>query len=150
MSLPDGNDLFSACLPGRGITYRFGVKRSANGGRYLAISQAPAEGGSPAGPVLVAEAELEAFCRALRSVAAFLHSGRVEQEADGAAGQPSRTYEVAQIRKRHARAYEPWSAAEDERLRQRHGQGADVAALAAEFQRKPSAVRSRLMRLGLT
>jgi hypothetical protein len=148
MSLDNGSELFSACLPIGNNIYTFGVRRSQDGARYLMVSQDPSAG-APAGRVLVPEAYLEAFCEALRSVAGYLGALPVEP-AGAQAEPPAKTYTVAGIRQRHARAYEPWSAAEDERLRQRRGEGADLVALATEFQRKPSAIRSRLMRLGLS
>ena len=53
------------------------------------------------------------------------------------------------IRQRHPRAYEKWSAEEDERLRAQYGQGRDVSELAELFGRQPSGIRSRLIKLGL-
>ena len=53
------------------------------------------------------------------------------------------------IRQRHPRAYEKWSAEEDERLREQYGQGRDVSELAELFGRQPSGIRSRLIKLGL-
>jgi len=53
------------------------------------------------------------------------------------------------IRQRHPRAYEKWSAEEDERLRAQYGRGRDVSELAELFGRQPSGIRSRLIKLGL-
>ena len=53
------------------------------------------------------------------------------------------------IRQRHPRAYEKWSAEEDERLRAQYGQGRDVSELAELLGRQPSGIRSRLIKLGL-
>ncbi len=53
------------------------------------------------------------------------------------------------IRQRHPRAYEKWSAEEDERLRAQYGQGRDVSELAELFGRQPSGIRARLIKLGL-
>ena len=53
------------------------------------------------------------------------------------------------IRQRHPRAYEKWSAEEDERLRAQYGQGRDVSELAELFGRQLSGIRSRLIKLGL-
>lgn len=60
---------------------------------------------------------------------------------------PAGTYSIAKIRVRHPRAYEPWSPDEDARLLCMHRQSAPIAVLAAEFQRQPSAIRSRLAKL---
>lgn len=61
----------------------------------------------------------------------------------------NKTYNIEEIRKTYRRAYEPWKQEEDEKLRQRHQQGAKINNLVDEFQRKPSGIRSRLKKLGL-
>ena len=61
-------------------------------------------------------------------------------------GSPS---ELDNIRQRHPRAYEKWSAEEDARLREQYGQGRDVSELAELFGRQPSGIRARLVKLGL-
>ncbi|MDB9423430.1 Holliday junction resolvase-like protein [Microcystis aeruginosa CS-564/01] len=62
---------------------------------------------------------------------------------------PKKSYSIKDIQKTHPRAYEPWTKAEDERLRQRYKQGIVINDLAREFQRKPGGIRSRLKKLGL-
>lgn len=49
---------------------------------------------------------------------------------------------------KHPRAYQPWSTEEDTKLRDAYAQGWSVANLATYLQRKPSAIRSRLKKLG--
>ena len=67
-------------------------------------------------------------------------------------GVPSRQRGVPssfdEIRQQYPRAYEKWSTEEDERLRQQHGLGRNVAELAKLFDRQPGGIRSRLARLG--
>lgn len=70
-------------------------------------------------------------------------------EASERSEQLKKTYSIEQVRKKHPRAYEPWSAEEDQQLRLRRSQRASIDLLAAEFQRKPGAIRSRLKKLGL-
>ncbi|MFI0736846.1 hypothetical protein ACH4PU_01875 [Streptomyces sp. NPDC021100] len=54
------------------------------------------------------------------------------------------------LRERHPNYGRPWSAEDDERLLALYRGGErDLTALGAEFGRQPSAVRSRLARLGL-
>lgn len=60
-----------------------------------------------------------------------------------------KTFNIEAIRQIHPRAYEPWNKEEDEQLRQRYQQGATIANLVDEFLRQPSAIRSRLKKLGL-
>lgn len=50
----------------------------------------------------------------------------------------------------YVRAYQPWFDEEDELLKLRYSQGFTVRAIAAELQREPGAIRSRLRKLGQT
>ncbi len=58
-------------------------------------------------------------------------------------------YSVEEIRQSHPKAYEPWTSEEDERLRDMLQAGRSVSELATDFGRQPSAIRSRLRKLGL-
>lgn len=58
-------------------------------------------------------------------------------------------YEVAAMRETHAKAYAPWTRAEENDLVLRHQQGESVEAIAARLGRKASAIRSRLRKLAL-
>ena len=57
---------------------------------------------------------------------------------------------VAAIRAKYPRAYERWSPKDDEHLQAMHAAGDSIDAMAETFDRKPSAIRSRLAKLGLT
>jgi hypothetical protein len=56
---------------------------------------------------------------------------------------------LAQIRKAHPRAYEKWSDEEETKLIQLVQSGISVKEISSKLQRQPSAIRSRMMRLGL-
>lgn len=56
---------------------------------------------------------------------------------------------MAKIKTRHPRAYERWSADEDERLGQMYKRKEPIASISAALERQPSAIRSRLHKLGL-
>ena len=60
-----------------------------------------------------------------------------------------KSYEVAAMRESHAKAYAPWTTAEENDLVLRHGQGQPIDAIAASLGRKPGAIRSRLKKLAL-
>ena len=62
---------------------------------------------------------------------------------------PQKTYGIADIRKKHSRAYDSWSKEDDERLRKRYKDGLTINQLASEFQRQTGGIRSRLKKLGL-
>jgi len=58
-------------------------------------------------------------------------------------------YRISDIRSKHARAYERWSEADDNLLRQSVGDGSTVAQIANRLQRQRSAIRSRILKLNL-
>lgn len=62
---------------------------------------------------------------------------------------PAKTYDVAIIRQKHQQAYARWSDEGDEYLRSRCLEGAAIDDLASELERQPSAIRSRLRKLGI-
>ena len=57
---------------------------------------------------------------------------------------------MAEIKQVHAKAYQPWTPEDDAQLTNAYRAGATVQALAEQFQRQPSAIRSRLAKLNLT
>src|SRR5215208_6477736 len=54
---------------------------------------------------------------------------------------------MAVIKSRYPRAYEKWSEREDADLQSMHEQRVTVAKIATQFERQPSAIRSRLEKL---
>lgn len=72
-------------------------------------------------------------------------------EAGGspAASAPRAANSVAEIRRTHAQAYQPWSRDEEDRLRAAFENGAPVRQIADTLGRKPGAIRSRMRKLGL-
>ncbi len=77
---------------------------------------------------------------------------RAAEEALACAGaQPPREkLTSAERRKRHPRAYEPWTPEEDTDLQQFIETGFTVPQIAGRLQRKRSAIRSRILKLDLT
>lgn len=72
-------------------------------------------------------------------------TNRLQEQSE----QSQKSYSLDEIRQQYPRAYEPWSVDEDEQLKLHYAQQASVDKLATEFQRQPSAIRSRLKKLGL-
>ncbi len=56
---------------------------------------------------------------------------------------------LAKIRAKYPKAYEKWTEDEDNLLRQKFKEGANSQELSEFFERQPSAIRSRLVKLGL-
>lgn len=60
-----------------------------------------------------------------------------------------RLHSIEEIQKQYSRAYEKWTEEEQEELKSEFKKGRSVLKLAELFQRQPSAIRSRLSKLGL-
>ena len=86
--------------------------------------------------------------------------GRTWFWSDGVAIESRPTAEIAGVtamhehavdtaRETHARAFERWTDEEDQRLRKARADGLTRVQLSELFERQPSAIRSRLDRLGL-
>ena len=56
---------------------------------------------------------------------------------------------LEKIRQQYPRAYEKWVEEEDTYLKSKYSEGLNVQELAGILQRKPGAIQSRLLRLGL-
>lgn len=56
---------------------------------------------------------------------------------------------MAKIKEKYPKAYEKWEASEDGQLRSMYSSGTGILELSTHFQRQPSAIRSRLEKLGL-
>lgn len=61
----------------------------------------------------------------------------------------AKAYDVEDIREKYPKAYAKWTEDEDNILRSDYFRGKTVEELASQLQRKPGAIRSRLIRLGL-
>ena len=59
------------------------------------------------------------------------------------------TERMAKIKRKYPRAYERWSKDDDDQLAAMYKNGIVIAEIAAHFQRQPSAIHSRLAKLGL-
>lgn len=53
------------------------------------------------------------------------------------------------IKQEHPNAYEPWTEKQEEILKGMHKDGATARAIASVLKRQPSAIRSRIQKLGL-
>ncbi len=61
-----------------------------------------------------------------------------------------KAYAVDEIRTRHRNAYRPWNDSDDRDLEKRFAVGEDVKIIARNLGRQPGAIRSRLVKLGLS
>ena len=132
-------ELFSEKVTAGSRTYFFDVKQSQEGTRYLVISESRAVGAEyEHHRVMMFEENIEAFIAGFDKAIAFL-----------GIRQKPKSYSVEEVRQQHPKAYAKWSSDEDEALRKKYDEGMSVAELARFFQRQPSAIQSRLAKLGL-
>jgi DNA-directed RNA polymerase specialized sigma24 family protein len=130
-------ELFSERVTAGRRTYFFDVKESANGDKYLTISESwrDNEDRFEHSRVMVFEEYVPESYDGIRQAIRFI-AGKEQ------------AYSVEQIRRQHPRAYARWTEDKDRLLTEKHGQGRTIDELAEQLGRQPSAIRSRLQRLG--
>jgi hypothetical protein len=133
-----GEELFSAKVAAGSRTYFIDVQRAATGAKYLKISESRQgeEKEYEHQRVMVFEEDIVDFIHAITEAMPFMRP-------DAPPGRLSR------LREKHPRAYEKWTEEEDARLRAEFAKGIARAELAALLRRRPSAIKSRLQKLGL-
>jgi DNA-directed RNA polymerase specialized sigma24 family protein len=132
-------ELFSEKVTAGSRTYFFDVKQSKDGTSYLVISESRPKGSDyEHHRVMIFEESLDAFCTVFEKATRFL---RRKNEA--------KSYSVDEVRREYPKAYDKWTPDEDADLKKKHAQGMSVSELANFFQRRSSAIRSRLAKLGL-
>ena len=157
-----GEELFSAKVKAGSRTYFIDVQRAANGAKYLRISESrrcQGEERQKRHRVIVFEEHLldfiDAFHEACLHVSGQSSEGHADRDPEVT---PARRNGVkpkwsaarlAEMREEHPRAYEKWTEEDDARLRSEFAKGTTKEELTILFQRQPSAIRSRLRKLGL-
>ena len=133
-----GEELFSAKVTAGSRTYFVDVQRSQNGAKYMKISETRHAEGKPHehNRVMVFEENIVDFIHTITEAMPFMRPD----------APPGR---LSKLREKHRRAYEKWTEDEDSRLRAEFAKGTSRAELAAIFERRPSAIKSRLQKLGL-
>ena len=131
-------ELFTEKVIAGSRTYFFDAKQSKDGTRYLVISESRQKGSSHEhNRVMIFEENLEEFAQGFNKALQFL-------------GIKSKGYKVDMVREKYPKAYEKWTTEEDEQLKMSFREGVSIKDMAIFFQRQPSAVRSRLSKLGLS
>lgn len=125
--------MFSIKIAAGSRTYCFDVKTSVDGTEYLVIKEL--RGDIREGQVMIFKEHIRAFRKGFRKAARFIKKNR------------PKTYDIEQLRRDYPKAYVKWTQDEDDRLRNLYAQSKPIKELASIFQRKPSAIRSRLKKL---
>lgn len=128
------NKLFSIKIAAGSRAYCFDVKTSVDGTNYLVIKEL--RGDAKEGQVMIFKEHIQEFRKGLRKAVRFVRKSR------------PKAYNVKQLRRGYPKAYARWTEEEDKKLRKLYTQNKAVKELAGVFQRKPSAIRSRLKKMG--
>lgn len=139
MTADSRKELFTGRIAAGSRTYFFDVKESKDGTKYLVISESrktSTDQDYTHSRVMVFEEHLQAFVATFQEAVNFLCA-------------KAKTYTVDEIRREYPKAYARWMPDEDHQLKVKYSQGASIDELARHFQRKASAIRSRLRKLGL-
>lgn len=88
---------------------------------------------------MIFEEYIRSFSAELRKALKFINERQGKQK----------TYTVKEMRQRYHKAYAKWTQEEDKRLKREYASGKTAGELADILKRKPSAIRSRLEKLGL-
>jgi len=159
MSAESRKELFTRRVSAGSRTYFFDVKESAEGAKYLLISESrDVKGKWEHNRVMVFEEHLQPFLAALQAVGNVLSvkqkssdSPIEEDDEDRAAEIASsvnpKSYSLDEIRQTHHRAYRPWTDEEDQMLLARFDADCSIDDLAVFFEREEGAIRSRLKKL---
>lgn len=133
-------ELFSEKITAGSRTYFFDVKESREGAKYLVISESKRGGKEDYehNRIMIFQEHIPVFAKGLKNALKFIRkSGK------------TKAYGVEEIRQKYPKAYAKWTEDEDNFLRNEYLRGQTIDELASTFQRQPSAIRSRLRKLGL-
>ncbi|WP_456329754.1 DUF3276 family protein [Archaeoglobus sp.] len=133
-------ELFSKKIGAGKRTYFIDIKESQDGTKYLVITESKeTEGGNyERNRIMVFEEYLYSFVRGLKEALEFYEKER-----------RAKKYSVEEVRLKYPRAYMKWTKEEDDALRKEYLEGKTIDDLSRIFQRKPSAICSRLQKLGV-
>ncbi len=100
----------------------------------------------------VVESIVNAFTKALHL--SSLYQSKTSELAEERINQQyvikEKSYTIEKVRQKFLRAYEPWTTGEDNQLKTEYGQGLKIAEIAKIHKRQRGAIRSRLVKLGLS
>lgn len=132
-------ELFSETVSAGSRVYVFDVKESKEGTRYLVIRELrKTRDSNERYRVMIFQENLDTFCVGFQKALAFL----------GIENKP-KANKFDAVRRKFPKAYQRWTTNDDETLRKKYAEGLSIAKLAEFFQRQPSAIESRLVRMGL-
>ncbi len=127
--------LFSKKFPAGSRTYCFEVRVSVDGTSYLIIKELRA--GNKEGQIMVFKEHLRAFYKGLVQADKFLNKAGLKKS------------KFDEVRAIYPKAYSSWKNEDDQKLKDLYIKGVTTKQMVIVFQRQPSAIRSRIRKLGL-
>jgi hypothetical protein len=153
-------ELFTEKVTAGSRTYFFDVKESAEGTKYLVISESRQKAPQRThNRLMIFQEHLKAFDEVYEKAMRFLGVRRRRwrlalrlpgRKAVGFLRARSKAYSVNEKRQEHPNAYKKWTSEDDQRLREEFAKGSSISELAELLQRQESAIQSRLKRLGMS
>jgi len=136
----EGKKLFSEKVSVGNIIYFFYIEESSDGRKYLVIEESTKvdRESKERNRVVIFREHIVVFNEGFKKAFNFMIKK----------GQ-SKANRIMQIRRKYKKAHTKWTEEDDILLRNEYNQGKSIAELAEIFQIKPSAIRSRLHKLGL-
>lgn len=137
--IEERKEIFSQKVRAGNRTYFFDVKQSKEKTQYLVISESKSKGTKfEHHRVMIFEEDIDAFIAGFEKTVDFIREG-----------QKPKSYSVEKFRQQFPKAYTKWTADDDMILRSKYDEGISIAELSIILQRKPGAIRSRLVKLGI-
>ena len=135
-------ELFSAKVGGGRRTYFFDIKESGEG-KYIAITETKKKENGDFGRarIIVDCRDLKRFQVGIKMAIDYLSAIEEPEE--------SKDSKITKARTKYPRAFIKWTVAEEKKVKGAFKSNKPIEKIAAEIQRKPSAVTSRLVKLGL-
>lgn len=127
------NKLFSIKTSAGSRDYIFDIKVSVDGIKYLVIKEV--REGFKTKQIIIFEEHLQTFYKNFRKSIKFMRNKK------------TKTYNIEYLRHDYPKAYTIWSRDEDDRLIKLYIHNKTIKEIAFIYQRKPSAVLSRLKKL---
>jgi len=126
--------------------FYFDIRETEQGSNFLTINEITAkqDEDNQRRQIMVFESEVDQFSAALMRT--LLHFNVKEKQQQPTA----RMARIKEAKATYARAYEPWTKAEDAKLALLFSEGKSKTAIGKELERNPGAINLRIEKLGLT
>lgn len=135
----ESKELFSVKISAGKRVYFIDIKQSRDGTKYLVISESKlANEKWEHNRIMIFQEHIPTVIGEINKALKFI-----------GVSIKTKAYSIEEVRRAYPKAYAKWTKEEEDALRDKYLKGMTIEDLAAIFQRRPSAIRSRLRKLGL-